>query len=217
VINLSKITNMKRIGIFGLSLLLFASCSMEQTQEDDIDACECDVVNLVLQITLVDQNLQDRLNPESPAYFGDDYCRGIEVLRLYGDRKLPLSGEDYTTIQIPGIPNYDGAMRRSSGGYYFMDISPGAPAEDGFSHIYVQYPDGNEDEVKVQAYKNESGSLLLIDKVWFNDELVYDMRGRDGSPGPDYYNPAYYPFLVPVLDGEHVRPAGGTNSIVVIK
>jgi hypothetical protein len=45
----------------------------------------------------------------------------------------------------------------------------------------------------------------------------------DENPGPNYYNPKYYPVLEPVLDdegkqiGEHVQPLNGTDLILVVK
>jgi hypothetical protein len=233
---------MKRIGIFGLSLLLFASCGMEQTQEDDINGCGCLNIGVGLKIALVDQNLQDRLNPEASAYFGDEYTQGIEVRYLYEGKKLTFSElwpyvmpgaefpENYTTIQPPfmRIAGYDYNVSQNSLDYYFMDTNLWAiiPVdEDKLMYVYIQYPDGSEDEVKVQLFIGKGGGTrIVIDKIWFNEELVYDMHELDENPAPNYYNPAYYPFMEPVLVddegnqiGEYVRPLNASDVIVVIK
>ena len=54
--------------------------------------------------------------------------------------------------------------------------------------------------------------------------LAYSMHPREGSLSrKQYYNPEYYPFLVPTLDdngkqiGDLVQPEGGTRIIVIKK
>jgi hypothetical protein len=212
---------MKQTGIISLSLLLllFASCGKQM--EDEIGGS---ISNLYLAVALVDQDFQDRLNPESPAYFGDEYVRGIKVLYPYKGKKITdpvlmayaFKGQMdmshytsiYTTIRPPHNPL----------GYYFMVTAPSLFADD--SYVYIRYPDGSEDEVKVQIYerRGERSVVILIDKVWFNDELVCDLQ----EGGSDYYNPKYYPALKqPILDdegkqiGEHVQPLYGTLIVVV--
>ena len=90
------------------------------------------------------------------------------------------------------------------------------------AYTYIQYPDGNEDEIKVQLYRTPS--LLLMDQIWINGELVYSMHHKEGSLSTkQYYNPEYYPFLVPTLDdngkqiGDLVQPENGTRIIVIKK
>ncbi|MDR1555543.1 MAG: hypothetical protein LBS88_00750, partial [Tannerellaceae bacterium] len=183
---------MKRIGIFCFSLLIFASCSANQEQTPVGPDIRGDFIDLGLIVALVDQDLQDRLNPESPAYFGDEYAQGIEILYPYKDRKIRYPDlvryvtnenveiKNYTAIRPPfrEIPGYDGAVGQNLLGYYFLATSLfwAVPSEDGLIHIYIQYPDGSEDEVKVQVYENEEGTVVLIDEIRYNDELVYDMR-----------------------------------------
>ncbi|MDR1623778.1 MAG: hypothetical protein LBS04_02250 [Tannerellaceae bacterium] len=229
---------MKRTAIFALSLLtlLFASCSadMDETPDEDIEIAGA-IINVGCTVALVDRDLQDRLNPESPAYFGDEYAGGIEVLYPYKGRKIRypdllrytadwVTLENYTTIQPPFRETADGAVRQNPFDYYYLSISLFFTefSEDGFARVYIQHPDGSEDEVKIKVYRNERGNIQLNDKIWFNDELVYEMRTKDGKSDPDYYNPAFYPVLEPVLDdegkqiGEHVRPLA-EGLIVVVK
>ena len=48
--------------------------------------------------------------------------------------------------------------------------------------------------------------------------LAYSMRPREGSLSTkQYYNPEYYPFLVPTLDDNGKQPEGGTRIIVIKK
>lgn len=69
-----------------------------------------------------------------------------------------------------------------------------------------------------------NGGVFLVDQMWINKELVYSMHPREGSLSTkQYYNPEYYPFLVPTLDddgkqiGDLVQPEGGTRIIVIKK
>lgn len=85
-----------------------------------------------------------------------------------------------------------------------------------------EHPDGSEDEIKVQLY--ETSNLSLIDQMWINQELVYSMHPREGSVSTkQYYNPEYYPFLVPALDdngkqiGDLVHPEDGMRIVVIKK
>jgi hypothetical protein len=73
-------------------------------------------------VFLVDPDLQDRLNSKSPAYSGDEYARGINVLYLtsYGvKRSYPLYGN--TNIQAPF---HEGGASKYNGGYYYLNASP---------------------------------------------------------------------------------------------
>ena len=108
-------------------------------------------------------------------------------------------------------------------GYYYIEASPFVTEGNrDIAYTYIQYPDGNEDEIKVQLYRTPS--LLLMDQIWINGELVYSMHPKEGSLSTkQYYNPEYYPFLVPTLDdngkqiGDLVQPENGTRIIVIKK
>ena len=43
-----------------------------------------------MQIVLTDPELNDRLNPGSPSFLGEEYTQGIEVMYRYKDQKLTL-------------------------------------------------------------------------------------------------------------------------------
>ena len=165
--------------IFFLCCVALAGlCACESEPQEGQISC---VEDIVIQIVLTDPELNDRLNPGSPSFLGEEYTQGIEVMS-------PFVTEGNRDI----------------------------------AYTYIQYPDGNEDEIKVQLYR--TSSLLLMDQIWINGELVYSMHPKEGSLSTkQYYNPEYYPFLVPTLDddgkqiGDLVQPEGGTSIIVIKK
>jgi hypothetical protein len=244
---------MKNLIIVGMMLLAAGSCSVDRNSPPDDPIIGREIIDTRMKIVLVDSLFQDRLNPELPAYFGEAYADGIKVLYLYNGRKLtfieyctlmqrtPIEGfEGYKTIHPPyrSTAGYD-SINEGTLGYYFLDTDPiiDDEAEEGPKYVYIQYPDGNEDEIKVQLFRNERGTICLMNKIWFNDELAYAMSENyalfllgqlpDSVKGPDsflnYYNPKYYPWLEPILNddgnqvGHAVRPKHGTDIVVVIK
>ena len=131
---------------------------------------------------------------------------------------------EWSTIYPPYMEdNGYGKTDGNTKGYYYLPFPFNKTEENqDVSYIYVQYPNGNEDEIKVQLYRTPS--LLLMDQIWINGELVYSMHPKEGSLSTkQYYNPEYYPFLVPTLDdngkqiGDLVQPENGTRIIVIKK
>ena len=103
----------------------------------------------------------------------------------------------------------DGRVKKNTKGYYYLPFPFNKTEENqDVSYIYVQYPNGSEDEIKSQMYIADG--IFLIDQIW-----VLSTK--------QYYNPEYYPFLVPTLDdngkqiGDLVQPEGGTRIIVIKK
>ena len=188
-----------------------------------------------MQIVLTDPELNDLLNPESPSFLGEEYTKGILVMYLNAGKKtLCQFVPQYTNeggtqkewnMIYPPYEDYerDGRVKKNTKGYYYIEASPFVTEGNrDIAYTYIQYPDGNEDEIKVQLYR--TSSLLLMDQIWINGELVYSMHPKEGSLSTkQYYNPEYYPFLVPTLDdngkqiGDLVQPEGGTRIIVIKK
>lgn len=220
--------------IIGLCCAVLAGlCACESEMKEEQVA---DFGDLVIQIVLTDPELNDRLNPESESFLGEEYTRDIEVLYRYKDQKLTLPqlwplqtnegailGE-WSTIYPPYIENNGGEKTdRNTKGYFYIEASPYVTEGNrDIAYTYIKYPNGSEDEIKVQLYRTPS--LLLMDQIWINGELAYSMLPREGSLSTkQYYNPEYYPFLVPTLDdngkqiGDLVQPEGGTRIIMIKK
>ena len=177
--------------IYFLCCVALASlCACEsETKEEPVS----DFSDLVIQIVLTDPELNDRLNPGSPSFLGEEYTQGIEVLYRYKDQKLTLPqlwplqtnggailGE-WSTIYPPYMEdNGYGKTDGNTKGYYYIEASPFVTEGNrDIAYTYIQYPDGNEDEIKVQLYR--TSSLLLMDQIWINGELVYSMHPQEGS------------------------------------
>ncbi|GEM_PF-125416 len=211
-----------------------------------------EVVSTRIKVVIADSELQDRLNPESPAYFGEEYANGIEVLYLYEGEKLTYYEywkrcwegltsfpENYIGIQPPYQEAGSGPANKNTFGYYFLYANPlSGISDDNLTYVYIRYPDGKEDEIKVLLYENKKGTVLLMGKIWINGELVYAMSDinayyremlpdsvdiSDLEDTEDYYHPNYYPWLEPVLDdngnpiGNALQPQYGTDAIVITK
>ena len=198
---------MKTKIIFFIIIAFICSCN----NEDNLGS---DVVYVRIRVMIVDEELNDRLNPESPSYLGDEYIQNISVgyraIREDNDNVLIESFEQKQPV------TYRNGTRQQY--IYFIWCSPYAidyrdeDNEDykdlGWSvckyptYTDIYYPDGSVDEIKSQfRYSSgDNGSVLTISKIWVNDELAYEFgytRER-----PPYYNPEYYPWLKPMYDTE---------------
>lgn len=211
---------MKKLMVFLVFPALFFSCSnvidpVESEKEVSIESPVESCISLGVLVAIVDEGYNDLLNPQLPKYLGDEYTNGIEVLYLVDGKKLSrldyyhavydeIMGEigfilndfeNIKTISPPYryVPGY-GNIQYGTLGKYFINCTNFW--RDDKSISYIKYPNGKEDEIKVEIYK--SGSLTTRGKVWVNDELAYDLMSR-------YYNPKYFPFMKPVLyNGEYM-------------
>ena len=214
-------------------MLFFCSC------KKDVSNVNKDVIDTTVYIVIVNEALEDRLNPDSPSYFGDKFVNEIEVFYLCNGKKLPFL--DYykfigggSLFYIDDVENKKpispplrwteryGYIDQGTLGYYFIDCSSGLAAsviEDNekVTYTYIHYPDGSEDEIKVQYI--EKDGLLLTGKIWIKGELAFE----SGAWGVKdfYYNTKYYPWLEPVLDNAGkqigVSPKKGTKIVVITK
>jgi hypothetical protein len=58
------------------------------------------------------------------------------------------------------------------------------------AYAYICYPDGSEDEIKVQMYENNTfRNTILINKLWINGELALDkgVMSPSGAFGGDLF------------------------------
>lgn len=139
-----------------------------------------------MQIVLTDPELNDLLNPESPSFLGEEYTKGILVMYLNAGKKtLCQFVPQYTNeggtqkewnMIYPPYEDYerDGRVKKNTKGYYYLPFPFNKTEENqDVSYIYVQYPNGSEDEIKSQMYIADG--IFLIDQIWVNGELAYSM------------------------------------------
>ena len=219
---------MKTSILFLLIFYLFCSCNK---MEEEVPTSF--VQDIMVRVIIVDITQNDRLNHDSPAFWGDDYTNEIEVLYLCDGKKLTyleyytfMGGGDWFVIDDVEKSKFvrppygqNGESNEMTNGYYFIDCTSGAYViEDGHEvyYTYIRYPNGSEDEIKVQLY--EAKNLHLKDKVWINGELVYEI-GFWGVK-EHYYNAKYFPFMQPVVDDNGnqvgIMPAV-SNAFVITK
>jgi len=173
---------MKNIFILFTTISLLYACKKEETTPGG------GVIHILANIAIVDETFNDRLNPESASYFGAEFCK--EIFIISDERRWRL--EDI-------IKHYGGEYLD----YYFFPL-PG-------TQIRICYPDGSEDEIKIQIIRLRT-RFLTYDKLWVNGELASDR-------GCGYYNSKYYPahWLYPVYDSKGVLQAMyPTNYTLVI-
>lgn len=97
-----------------------------------------------------------------------------------------------------------------------MYVTPQYNTDDNLAFVYIRYPDGKEDEIKIEIFRNKEETVTLLDKIWVNNELIY-------SKSENFYNSDYYPWLEPVLDDNDkqiknlVQPVDGTSVIALKK
>ena len=228
---------MKRIFFLLFFVALFVSCNNSNEEESDRPGIDGYIYDLGILIVIIDEAENDRLNPESPAYFGDDYAEGIKVLYLVNSKKLTileylqfvglgvtfhLSADDLArrllTIKPPIMKSHEYDYLDRTLVYYYLDCTMASQEiEDGMlvSYCYISYPDGSEDEIKVQYCKGKN--YLVKDKLRINGEVVFDNYMNGPELIDIYYNPKFYPWMKTILDSkgnEHLRPEG--LDIVVI-
>ena len=200
---------------FLIITLFFCSCSKDK------DESGTNFVPLPpFSIAIVDSALNDRFNPESPSYFGEEYIKQIDVLspNVNTNELVSLGKMDYLRTwletdthcppelldKIVGLVAPTGYLFSSD--YYSIPLfTPGCLVEDGqcYGYLFVRYPEGNEDELKFDIRTVEGGgNNLYLFKIWVNGELAYEMGSSkmDGRYDYRYFNPKYYPFTVPDYD-----------------
>jgi len=193
-----------------------------------------------LSIVFVDEEFNDRFNPNSLSYFGEEYINGIKRFGCYGSKErvagkgILISTPNSFTLGYYFMP-CDGVTR------YFIED------EKDVTYYWICYPDGDEEEIKIAYLKvdDEEGHTrtLLIEKIWINGELAYSMSEYtylvwryNGLPDyieidysntdyyklfQDYYNPKFYPWMRPEYDNNGILmrfvPEGARNVTVLVK
>ena len=184
-----------------------AGKSLTKSSEDKVTGgIDC----IFVRVVILDAKHQDRLDPQSPAYFGDRFVRGIKTFGFWDGKRqhcvamshisTPFNSNHYTVHLYWFKPVYE------DGRYYF--------------YTYICYPKGKEDQIKFRCKQDENGYRLYYDKIWVNDELVYDYDDlKEGQKS--YYNPKYFPWMVTVFDDKGnqvaVKPDVGYDLIYITK
>ena len=178
--------------------VLVCSCNKMNNSEpaEDPQNVEEVIPSLVSSIIIVDAEFNDRLNPKSPSYYGDEYVEGIKIFLFDKEKDAFPQTPRYVWPEVVWPPirwiEDVGYISNCADGFYCIPVG---------SYIYIQYPDGSKDEIKVQYWGDfEQRSRMYIEKIWFNNELVFEGNPRKESG--NYYNPKYFPRMIPLFDDE---------------
>ena len=195
----------KKIVFFLAINSLFFSCSTKESDEPEPRILNYSVpLYLGVSLMIVDLDNNDRLNPESPGFWGEEYIEGIEMLYLIDGAK---SAEYTGKAESLGSGNfYDPEFTKEfkpvwSYGYFDYLINCLSTAfvvedDEKITYVYVRYPDGSEDEIKVLVHDSKMvGAFPKVSKVWFNGELAFVGGSYDEEwvLTLDYFNPEFYP------------------------
>ena len=205
---------MKKIIIYSLFMLLCACSS------DDSILINKTVISPPWYIAIVDSEHNDRLDPKSPSYFGEEYIQKIDVLTPAENNELVSFG-GYLRAELENNPNYPPEFIAKMIGpivppgysfpekYYTIPVTffRGGIIEDGefFGCTFIRYPNGSEEDIikfQDKYIQDEFGSVQYTDKIWVNDELVFESKS---SVEDRYYNPKYFPRMIPVLDDDGIQ------------
>ena len=147
---------MKNPFIYLLIMAFICACD-KMSNEDGMSS----VVSTRLRVVIVDEALNDRLNPESAGYWGNEFTQNIQVVHGGFEGVFDDDGDNcryVTRIQGKPVSEPDGYSK----GKYFIwcadGITPLIYAEDSedpnllkdFVFTHITYPDGAKDEIKVQ-------------------------------------------------------------------
>jgi len=231
---------MKSSIIYIIILGLFFSCSTKNVEpiEEPVTPT-VDVISLGLPVVIVDEEYNDRLNPASPSYFGDEFVQKMNVSYLIEGKRLThlqayyYGGggshfwrddiEQFNPIYQPVISNVV-VCPENVGNCFIVDCMSewGIFKEEGkkVSYTYIQYPDGSEDELKLEIWENESGSVMTQGKIWVNGELAFSRMSIQfetsiGTFTNHYFNPEYYPFMKPLLNDDGIK-IGEVSAIMLV-
>ena len=165
-------------------VMLYPSCDKTR-----IDVCNCEPPPMRLYLYIVDNDLNDFLDPESHVYIGDNM-------------KLFILNENGTKVEI--VRNF---FRDTYANLPYHKFAYPFPftSTGGESIVYVLYPDKSEDEIRTFTSYDISRRL---EKVWINEVLVFD---NDDI----YYNPDYYIWSEPTKD--YFVPKYGISHVVIKK
>ena len=190
--------NYEFLRFYFILAILFCSCDNDESSSYGNLFPEGVVLGFTgITLFIVDSDFQDLLNPESSGYFGEE----IKVKYLHNDISEPFKASLFGQTVFP--PPDTVPLRCYFGCYYIVGLTPSLSLpfvkdDNGSStyYYYICYPDGNEDEIKVEVglFTNKlipCGSAYIAEKIWINGELVCEML--DFEKKDFYLNPEYYP------------------------
>ena len=133
--------------------------------------------NPSVELSFVDGNGEDLLNPNHQNYWNEDslriyYLKDGEKSRVYnGNLDHP---ENFKIVEVKDDNN-------------FIMLWLNNHIEEGFTTTFIEFPDGSMDTIKIKA-RRIKGSVWA-DKLWYDGELAWEKSEKDenGNTKPRYF------------------------------
>jgi len=183
---------MKKLVFIFFATALLCSCTTNSKIEQEEQQIEKPLrLSGTFRIVIIDENDNDRLNPESPSYWGDDYVNGIKLFIMHKNKKLLYKHlatrfvDEYHVNDSTIIPQAIHLSLTENLCYYSISCDAGDinRNEDGgmITCSWISYPDGSEDEVRAE-WIDRIPNEQYVNKIWINNELA-SQRLYDSVPG----------------------------------
>ena len=146
--------NLLKITILSLA---FVSCK-------DDEGSQAALVDAVLDIKVSSADGRDLLHPET----GSINFNEIELDHF-------INGELIPSRRDRNNPSY-----ADGGDAYLLGVGPLTSEQSGLQTMYLTWPDSDIDTIRADYEKGSN--YALVNKFWYNGELVYDRQIIDSKP-----------------------------------
>lgn len=130
-------------------ILILLSCSSKTGP-----TC-CAPPNADIEFSIVDSGGKDRLNPDHPHSLTE---QNLDLYHVKEEEKQRFD----TGIKI-----------HNSEETYFVSLVLSNFVDSGYTKTLLEFPNSTTDTLKMEPLNDEGRA---VDKLWYNDELVYDVE-----------------------------------------
>ena len=189
---------MRKTLFFLAIVVLCSSCNIDDDSSGFVDAAR-------LSIFILDTDGNNRLDPQSPAFWGDEFIQGMK-LEVFGF----VEGGTIWAINDRRYP--------------FIVLITGSYRDDiGDIYSYIRYPDGSYDQIRTRSLylSSRNGGVVFTYKVWVNGELAFNANYRNQDISEigrwqHFFNLTFFPELE-LIGGIDPAPSSlGLDSPLVI-
>jgi len=120
-------------------------------------------IGVGIDLSIRNDNGVDLLNPNNPESLNE-----LDIKLFY------LINENIEEVNYPNSDNPRGFTIYEHISEYRIGISMNYSEAEEFPVTYVQWNEFDTDTLKCKIYR--TNSLVTVEKVWLNDELIWDAR-----------------------------------------
>ncbi|MGL1888470.1 MAG: hypothetical protein OCD76_18280 [Reichenbachiella sp.] len=158
---------MNNLFLAALAIMILSSC---KTEDDSLCCDSGDNISISIDIIVVSDNGIDLLNPENPEAFQEHDIRVFDLI----DGETSISNN---------TSNGRGFLLLSPSGThldrYMIRIFANLESTDDYPINYIQWNENETDKLKAEFDRGDNYDVVT--KVWFNDELVWDLLSDGDS------------------------------------